>query len=260
MSRDDISTPLWRRFTGEASRSVEELKQRIVHIATEHRSSEWSRADALEKTALRVFGAVDQVVSLPEPLRQPVWTFIVNILVQETYIWFPVEMPEFPISSQDRVDITNHLRAQELFLSNHEELSGLLIVSVAQLLASVLENISVPDSTPFSIPFVNCIPNPAIFIEGTIHAFLEERFVHAGLFNKLRDQLTANLPGSKEITWPTSVKSSPVELVDTFFHDTALHDLFLTPCPFELPDEQRFSGMWVIASHGRGKTTTSERN
>ncbi|MGD1083004.1 MAG: hypothetical protein ABR881_32220 [Candidatus Sulfotelmatobacter sp.] len=48
---------------------------------------------------------------------------------------------------------------------------------------------------------------------------------------------------------------SPQELADTYLAGTPLQSLLLTPCPFALPDEQRFSGQWVVAPPGRGKTT-----
>ena len=48
---------------------------------------------------------------------------------------------------------------------------------------------------------------------------------------------------------------TPEDLVDTYLTGTPFHSLFLTPIPLELPAEQRFSGHWIIAPPGRGKTT-----
>ena len=48
---------------------------------------------------------------------------------------------------------------------------------------------------------------------------------------------------------------APEGLVDTYLGDTPFHSLFLTPVPLQLPAEQRFSGHWIIAPPGRGKTT-----
>ena len=53
----------------------------------------------------------------------------------------------------------------------------------------------------------------------------------------------------------TKTDLAPEGLVDTYLGDTPFHSLFLTAVPLQLPAEQRFSGHWIIASPGRGKTT-----
>ena len=59
----------------------------------------------------------------------------------------------------------------------------------------------------------------------------------------------------KPLVWPSDSGLQPEELVRTYLAGTPLHDLLLTPCPFDLPAEQRFAGHWIVAPSGRGKTT-----
>ena len=55
--------------------------------------------------------------------------------------------------------------------------------------------------------------------------------------------------------WQKTPTGRPQELVEVYLAGTPFHQLLLTNVPFALPEEQRFSGHWIIAPSGRGKTT-----
>ena len=59
---------------------------------------------------------------------------------------------------------------------------------------------------------------------------------------------------TKPLITAAEAKLGPEELVETYLAGTPFHDLLLTPFPFALPQETRFSGHWIIAPPGRGKT------
>jgi len=54
---------------------------------------------------------------------------------------------------------------------------------------------------------------------------------------------------------PEAHKGTPQEIVNTYLRGTPLWQLFSGSVPFNPPDETRFSGHWIWASQGKGKTT-----
>ena len=80
-----------------------------------------------------------------------------------------------------------------------------------------------------------------------------------------QDQIYANMcafsgvppdgSSKKPLITANDADLAPDELVEAYLAGTPFHALLLTPVPFSLPDEQRFSGHWIIAPSGRGKTT-----
>ena len=63
------------------------------------------------------------------------------------------------------------------------------------------------------------------------------------------------LPPKAKLILPVESDLSPTELVRAYLHDTGLEDYLLRPVPFIIPEETRFSGHWIVAPPGRGKTT-----
>ena len=102
-------------------------------------------------------------------------------------------------------------------------------------------------------------------VERIIGTFCDREVGEAGLFTSIRERIFHNICEYSGV--PLDGKSSkplirareadlPLDtLVDVYLGGTPLRDLLLTPVPFSLPEEQRFSGHWIIAPPGRGKTT-----
>jgi len=63
------------------------------------------------------------------------------------------------------------------------------------------------------------------------------------------------LPPKAKLILPVDSDLSPTELVRTYLRDTGLEEYLLRPVPFIIPEETRFSGHWIVAPQGTGKTT-----
>jgi len=90
--------------------------------------------------------------------------------------------------------------------------------------------------------------------------FFHDGAKHLVIFSRLREQLLQNqLEASqyneKKLVRPQDFDGSPREKVRAYLKNTPLESLFDISVPFEIPEETRFSGHWIIAPPGRGKTT-----
>lgn len=268
MSPSDVFTPLSRRFANEAARSLRELRAHADQVSKRHSATRWSRPDALVETANDIGKMLIGKIDVPRcpPFLQAVHAARVRLLSMEIPVFIPVEVDfDQPLSFQDRVDIGNHLRAQERFLDNEASHADLLKRAICNLLRSVIMRLPTLEDSPFSVPLIDLIPNPAAFVEEAMRIFFDQECLDAGLFATLSNQLYANLceasgfspdaESTKPLVWPGARKLSATGIVEEYLHDTPLHALLLTLCPFALPAEQRFTGHWIIAPPGRGKTT-----
>lgn len=116
-----------------------------------------------------------------------------------------------------------------------------------------------PSDNASLLPLVDSMNVPHA-LNDLLELFLDENLATLGLFSHLRQQLSQNqLDASegnrKKLITPLQFKGSPSELVHAFLKHTLLEDLFAVKLPFAIPDETRFSGHWIIAPPGRGKTT-----
>lgn len=112
-----------------------------------------------------------------------------------------------------------------------------------------------------TLALIDLLPNVGSIIESAILHFDTPETEDLCLFDYLKRTLIRNAERLKERTNskrpipPSDFKGSPRETVQTYLADTGLDDIFLdTRVPFNLPDEQRFSGHWIVAPPGRGKT------
>src|SRR5207253_1378624 len=70
---------------------------------------------------------------------------------------------------------------------------------------------------------------------------------------KLTDEQARNNP--HRLVAPADSGLTGADLVAAYLSNTPFFDLLTTPVHFSLPDDQRFSGHWIVAPPGRGKTT-----
>jgi ABC-type cobalamin/Fe3+-siderophores transport system ATPase subunit len=54
---------------------------------------------------------------------------------------------------------------------------------------------------------------------------------------------------------PADHKGTPIELIEAYLADTPFKDFFLSKVPFSISQETHFSGHWIVAPPGRGKST-----
>jgi hypothetical protein len=114
-----------------------------------------------------------------------------------------------------------------------------------------------PDAPPasFNVPLKDVLPNVGKVISDTVLPFFDAPLRELGLFKDLRrtlEERQAAASPTKNLVMPEDYKGGNV--VETYLRGTVIEELFETEVPFEI-DEQRFSGHWIIAPPGRGKTT-----
>jgi hypothetical protein len=108
-----------------------------------------------------------------------------------------------------------------------------------------------------TIPLLDVLPHVGQSVEQLMLPFYREDISRPNLFDGLRAQLDANAlkvsQAHKHQKLPSELDGP--EVAQLFLSGTVLHDILQVSVPFALPDEQRFSGHWIIAPPGRGKTT-----
>jgi hypothetical protein len=268
LSPDDVFTPFLRRFTDERTRSTRETRALYNRVTEAHRKSRWGRPGALEEVSNAIVSAVSERIDLPPhiPLAEALDTCQHELLSRETTI-FDTPAVDFskPLSLKEQVDLNRYLRAQEHFLAHQDRAHELIADTIGNVMEAVIRAVPRLESAAFAVPLVTLVPEPGKLLQRILTAFLRSEHADLGLFTELVDRLYRNLchasgivpdgSSKKPLIWPSEADLSPTELVETYLVNTPFHALMLTPCPFSLPLEQRFSGHWIIAPPGRGKTT-----
>lgn len=265
---DDIFRPLLRRFTDERQLSLNETRALYQRVTARHRSEIWSRPTALEVTSKTIMEMVGERLSLPQcqPLLDALRLCQDELLAAETSIFATIEADlSQPLSLREQMDLNARLRAQDNFLEHQDEIGDLLIDGLIEFACSVVQRLPPAEPTRISIPLYAAIPNFAQLVEDVIHAFLRTKHFEANIFVALNERLYENLCSisgvspqqelQKPLIYPTAAAMAPERLLDSYFCNTPLHALFSAPHPFTLPEETRYSGHWIIAPPGRGKTT-----
>ncbi len=110
-----------------------------------------------------------------------------------------------------------------------------------------------------TVPVLDLIPDIGQLAYDVAINFYTREIQELRLFQELKRRLDNNDEAAsvKAAVYlpPFEHKGSPREIVDLYLGGTPLHDLFDTNAPFNLPDEARFAGHWVLSPPGRGKTT-----
>ncbi|MGA7452487.1 MAG: hypothetical protein WBW73_14765 [Rhodoplanes sp.] len=119
-----------------------------------------------------------------------------------------------------------------------------------------------PASSGATIPLIDILPSVGQIIERAIEPFSSPEAVRYGLFRDVREQLNHNSAKlaerlrAKQPPTPSEYDAPPSDVVSAYLAHTLLDAIFLeSQVTFDLPQEQRFSGHWIIAPPGRGKTT-----
>jgi hypothetical protein len=264
----DVFTPFSRRFTDERAYNFTQVKAFYTRVRSAHRLSRWGKPDAIANTHGTIAERLAEVIELPTytPLCEALDSCIEELLTLETQIFAPVTVNlSTPLPPKNQVELNRQLRAQEHFLANQEQVADLLINAVGNVAATVIHSLPPLADSPLSIPLISLVPNPREFVSGLIDIFAGQELADAGLCSSIRDRLYENactfsgIPtdgsAKKPVIWPEKSDLNARDVVDTYLAGTPLHSLLLTPCAFVLPDEQRYSGHWIIAPPGRGKTT-----
>jgi hypothetical protein len=261
-------TPFLRRFTDERAHDLAETMQLYNRVRAAYRESTWGKEDSIDCMHSVLTKDVTELVELPTylPLCEALDQCQRDLLALETTIFsFPVVDFAKPISLKEQVDLNRRLRAQEYFLEHDDHIPDLLYHAMVTTICSIIDALPILRESPFTVPLISLLPDPNDVVDRIIGTLSASELADAGLFTTLQDQIYRNIcdfsgvspagASNKRLIFAAEADLSPEKLVETYLAGTPFHSLFLSPAPFVLPDDTRFSGHWVIAPPGRGKTT-----
>ncbi|HVX90244.1 MAG TPA: hypothetical protein VHC20_01250 [Candidatus Paceibacterota bacterium] len=110
------------------------------------------------------------------------------------------------------------------------------------------------------IPLLQAFPDIAEPIFALIVPFsagvADPQLISRNIFSDLTNTIFKNQLDSKgDLLLVRKFKGTPEETVQKYLADTPFLPLFDCQVSFQIPDETRFSGQWIIAPPGRGKST-----
>jgi hypothetical protein len=266
--RESPYTPFLRRFTNERATDAAETNVLFNRVTSAFRASVWAQSGVIDQFSDNVADQVGNIVEAPhsQSLCQALDKYQREVLNLETTIFSEARVDfSRPLSLVEETDLKGHLRAQEYFLSHQQRIAKLLASTIGNITVDIIESLpSITDSS-FLVPLIALLRNAGDLIDRTIGALCDREAREAGLFAAIRERIFKNIcefsgvpmdgKSSKPLIRARDADLPPDKLIDVYLGGTPLHDLFLTPVPFSLPEEQRFSGHWIVAPPGRGKTT-----
>ena len=268
MNPPDVFTPFVRRFTDEHARSLKDTRKLYARVTAAHRGSRWGREGALEEVSNEIVQSVCKTIELPNytPLAETLDACQLELLALETTIFSTPEVDfSKPLSLKEQVDLNRFLRSQDHFLSHQEQTYELLSDALTSVVVTVLKSLPTFEQAAFAVPLISLAHNPGRLVDSIINIFANPKHAELGIFAGLTAQLHRNInrasgipidgTSKKSLVWPSASGMAPHLLVETYLRNTPLEQLLLTSCPLSLPSEQRFSGHWIVAPPGRGKTT-----
>jgi hypothetical protein len=114
------------------------------------------------------------------------------------------------------------------------------------------------DSYLAEIPLIDTIDVKKVTAEILRNLFQEEMEKYR-ILESVRTQIADNMHTISAkpdcVTTPQQFKGTSAELIHAVFKHTPFESIFDVSIPVFLPQETRFSGHWIIAPPGRGKTT-----
>jgi hypothetical protein len=268
--RPAVYTPFLRRFTDEKARDLSETIQLYNQVRAGHYASRWSSPDIREKVFIEIAELMEDSVGLPDntELNRALGRCVLEVIDQETTVFtFPeIEWPVANLSMKEQLDLRRFLRAKEHFLANEERVWETLKRSIATVTVGLIKALPpLALDAALSVPLFSMMRDARNTVDKIIGTINTEEHQTLGLFTKLQQTFYENVceasgippdaDSKKRLVTADKSDLPPAELVETYLQNTPFFNLFQTPVPFAVPDHIRFSGHWVIAPPGRGKTT-----
>jgi hypothetical protein len=260
LSEPSTYIPFFRRFTNEKQREIEETERLYAWV----KAHQDVFAETPDSVADRVIEFFDY---LPDTLTQNLISATHTLIRAERHIW-ELPPPDFHrMSMQEFVEYRNLLYAKQYFFSNKEEILQLFHEGLVRTLylAPSLPDLEAP--SPFTIPLVYAITDPRTQVEHIYGTLVEDQYADRGLFRAVTAQLFRNIcavsgiddeRSKRPLKTPDEAKLPLGETVDAYLAGTPFHDIFTTPVPLKLTQEDRFSHMHIIGGTNAGKTTLIE--
>jgi hypothetical protein len=266
--RESPYTPFLRRFTDERAKDAAETSALYNRVVSVFRASVWAQSGIIDHISNKIMDLVADLVEPPNSLQvcEALDTYQREVLKLESTI-FSEPSVDFsrPLSPIEETDLKRHLLAQEYFLSHQDRIGKLLAATIGNVTVDIIESLPPISDSSFAVPLIILLRDPSEVVERIIAAFCHPEVIEAGLCAVIRARILQNIyeysgvlldgKSSRPLVRARDADLSPDELVDVYLGGTPLCDLLLTPSPFSLPQEQRFSGHWMVAPPGRGKTT-----
>jgi hypothetical protein len=260
--------PFLRRFTDERARDIADTTRLYHEVQSAFAQSAIAQPNAIGELTGSIVERVLDLATIPNygPLIQAFDNCQTAIFEQQNVLF---AFPDFPslLSLKEQVDLGRFLRAKQHFVANEERVLRLFADTMVNIFGGLGQEISKLNfqSSSATVPLYTLLPNINELVDKIIGSICSDELQDVGIFTELQYQLTDNVylasgipldkKSSKPLITAAASELPPVELVETYLHNTPFRELLSIPAPFAIPDETRFSGQWIIAPPGRGKTT-----
>lgn len=240
-------------------------------IRQKHLASVWAAPDIVERISNQISHITGQLLEIPQylPLAKALDRCLQEIVaLEKTIVSFPaIEWDSAQLSMHEAVDLRRFLRAKEYFLANEDRVFKELQTALGNIIGGIVQNLPpIADASGvFTVPLFETMPDIGNITDGIIGVLMGDELLQCGLFSDLQSRLYENVCNASGIAPHTESKRPFItadvselpaaELLQTYLAGTPFFALFNTPVPFSIPEETRFSGHWIIAPPGRGKTT-----
>lgn len=256
-------TPIARRFTDERARELEETRQLYAWVK--------ARQDAFREDPKTIGRRVFSYFADAEPgIRRAFVLAMYDLIKGEGYL-AELPPPMFDrMNLREFVEYRNLLAAKQYFFTNQAPLLQLLHEGLVRTLFGVARELpQAEDPSPFAIPLIYALPDPALMVEKTYRTFSEAQYLDRGLFRSVWDTLYRNLceasgknpddgPGGRPFKHAAEIGLPLDQIVKKYLGGTTFHELFMTPVPLKLSHEVRFSHMHIVGGTGAGKSSLIE--
>jgi hypothetical protein len=237
-------------------------------VRSAHVQSAIAQPNAIRELAGSIVNRVFDLAEIPDydPLAVAFDNCQTAIFEQQNILF---SFPDFPshLSLKQHVDFRAYLHAKQLYLANEQRVLQLFSDAMVNLFAGIGQEISKLDfrSSSAMVPLYTLLPNINELVDCIIGTVCSDVLQDAGIFTELAFQLTENVyfasgkPLDRESSKPliTAEVSDlpPDKLIKIYLNKTPFLEVLSIPAPFTIPNETRFSGQWIVAPSGRGKTT-----
>ena len=254
-------TPFFRRFTNEHAKELEETRALYEWVT--------ARPTDEEKILLDIGRTVMPLIRhLPDDVTNACFYAQYDILTSEAYLG-KIRPPQFDKwSLKEFVDYRNLLHAKQYFIKNRRDIIGYLDSVMGLLFERLAKDLPKMDTpSPFTIPLMHTLADPKKLIGDIIGTFNQEELSSRGIFRPIGEQLYENIcavngrteKNNKPLAIPQDSKLPLDEIVTTYLKGTPFVELFNTPIPLKITQEDRFSHLHIIGGTGAGKTTLIEK-